>query len=342
MIIITSQPKISLLVPMLNEEIYIQQCINSLVTQEYPRENYEIIILDGGSVDSSRITAEKLIANYPFALIMDNPQRIQAAAWNLGISHSTGQIIGIVSAHSVLAPDYVANIVETLNRTGADMVGGPTIADSNGPVGEAIAIALNSPFGVGNARFHYTSKEIEVDSVFMGACWRKTYEKIGGFDEELVRNQDDEFSYRLRKAGGKIVCNPKIRSRYFNRSSIKSLSKQYYQYGFYKVRVLQKHPRQMSIRQFVPPLFVLSLLAALLLTMTTKWGWITLAVITGAYILTNLIASILTAIKKDWQHFLLLPVVFATIHTSYGFGFLTGLFKFWNRWGDKIGKVPQL
>ena len=326
---------------MFNEEMYIQQCIDSLVAQEYPPDKLEIIILDGGSSDSSRRIAEKLTVNNPFVKIMNNPQKIQAAAWNLGISHSTGQIIGIVSAHSVLAPDYAKNVMETLLRTGADMVGGPTYADSDGHIGEAIAIALNSPFGVGNARFHYTTKLIEVDSVFMGACWRKTYEKIGGFDEELVRNQDDEFSYRLRKAGGKIVCNPKIRSRYFNRSSLKGLWKQYFQYGFYKVRVLQKNPRQMSLRQFIPPIFVLSILAALILTLTTNWGWIMLAAIAGSYILANLTASITTSAKKGWRYLWLLPVVFAIMHISYGAGFLAGLFKFWNRWRDKVGKVPR-
>jgi glycosyltransferase involved in cell wall biosynthesis len=322
-----------------NEEKYILDCLTSIQNQNYPKESYEVLVFDGESTDASREIVENFLNNLTIGRLASNPKRIQAAAWNMGIQESSGEIIGIVSAHSVLGPDYVTNIIETLIRTGADMVGGPTIADSAGLVGEAIAIALNSPFGVGNAQFHYTNKEIEVDSVFMGACWRKTYEKIGGFDEELIRNQDDEFSYRLRKAGGKIICNPKIRSRYFNRSSLIGLFKQYFQYGFYKVRVLQKHPRQMSPRQFVPPLFVLNLVIAILLTILANWGWVILAAVAGSYLIANFAASLVTAAKKGWQHLPRLPLVFATIHISYGLGFLAGLIKFWNRWGDKTGKV---
>lgn len=337
-----TNPSITLLIPMYNEEKYIGLCLSSLLKQDYPKEKFEVIIFDGGSLDHSREIVKKNIANYPQVHLKHNPKKIQAAAWNLGLSCAKGQIIGIVSAHSVLAPDYVSNIIETLIRTGADMVGGPTVAHAEGLIAQTIALALNSPFGVGNARFHYTNKEIEVDSVFMGACWRKTYEKIGGFDEELVRNQDDEFSYRLRKAGGKIICNPKIQSRYYSRSSISGLWRQYFQYGLYKVRVLQKHPLQMSVRQFVPPLFVLSLLVSIILTITVNWGWILLASILGSYLIANLAVSLNTAIKRGLSYLPLLPLTFATIHTSYGLGFLAGLIKFYNRWGDKSGQVPSI
>jgi len=158
----------------------------------------------------------------------------------------------------------------------------------------------------------------------------------------LVRDQDDEFNYRLREHGGKIVLNPEIRSIYSTRSTPKSLWKQYFQYGFYKVRVLQKHPRQMSLRQFVPPAFVLGLAASLLLTLFTNRGFWMLLMVAGSYLLANLAASINIAAKKGWRNLLLLPVAFAIIHISYGLGFLSGLVKFWNRWGDKIGKVAEL
>ncbi len=332
---------VSLLVAMRNENAFIDKCISSLVSQEYPHENFEVIVLDGCSNDDSVSIVEEYLPQYPFLRLAFNPKKTQSAAWNLGIQQSQGTIIGIVSAHSTLAPDYVSNLVETIHRTGVDMVGGPTVAASTGFVAEVIALALNSPFGVGNARFHYTTKEIEVDTVFMGACYRHVYEKIGGFDEEMVRNQDDEFSYRLRENGGRIICNPNIKSIYYNRADLMSLWKQYFQYGFYKVRVLQKHPLQMSFRQFVPPVFVLSLLMALLLTVFLPWGWIVLALTAGSYLAANLAASILTASKKGWKHLWLLPVTFAILHLSYGSGFLWGLVKFWNRWGDKIGNVSH-
>lgn len=334
-------PFVSLLIPARNESRYILTCLESIKLQDYPCKNIEILIFDGESTDNSREIVKDFLSQHPIGILLANPKKIQAAAWNMGLKQSKGEIIGIVSAHCELAPDYISNIVETLQRTDADMVGGPTFASAEGSTAQVIAVALNSPFGVGNARFHYTTKEIEVDSVFMGTCWRKTYEQIGGFDEELVRNQDDEFSYRLRKSGGRIICNPAIQSRYFSRSSLHGLWKQYFQYGYYKVRVLQKHPAQMSPRQFVPPLFVLSLLVSSILALTTNGGWILLAAVAGSYLVTNLGASLITVARKGWKHLPLLPVTYAIIHLSYGFGFLAGLVKFWNRWGDKIGKVPS-
>jgi len=172
------------------------------------------------------------------------------------------------------------------------------------------------------------------------AYTREIITKVGLYDEELVRNQDDEYNYRIRAAGGKLLLAADVQSTYFSRGSLGKLWKQYFQYGFWKVRVFQKHPRQMSLRQFVPPTFVFILLVSFLLTALLPWGWVTFALVAGSYFLVNLAASILTSLKKGWQHLLLLPLTFAILHISYGLGFLIGLFKFWNRWGDKSGKVP--
>ena len=177
------------------------------------------------------------------------------------------------------------------------------------------------------------------DTVPFPAYTRSIIQKAGLYDEELVRNQDDEYNYRIRELGGKLLLAEDVRSKYFSRGSFRKLWKQYFQYGFYKVRVLQKHPRQMSIRQFVPPLFVLSLLVSIILALVTSWGWIALLSIIGAYIVANLVASTITAAKRGWNHLLLLPIAYTIIHLSYGCGFLTGLFKFWNRWRDTEGKV---
>jgi len=222
--------------------------------------------------------------------------------------------------------------VATLQRTGADMVGGTIRAVSATRVGEAITLAMSHPFGVGGARHRYTEREEETDSVFMGFCSRSVYDKIGVFDEELVRNQDDEFSYRLTKAGGRILCNPEIKSCYHSRSTYQSLWQQYYQYGLFKVRVLQKHPGQMRPRQFVPLLFVLGLILSLALTVFFPRGWIPLVGLVGLYAFADLAVSLMLAIREGCPYFWLLPPAFATIHVSYGLGFLVGLFKFWNRW----------
>lgn len=331
---------VSLLVATRNEAAHIEDCLHSILNQDYPQERIEVFILDGQSDDDSVKIIERVIAGRHNYHVIENPKRIQSAAWNLGIQLSCGDVITIISGHSKLSSNYVSKAIETLLRTNADMVGGTVRAENSGALGEAIALAMSTPFGVGNASFRYAEKEEETDTVFMGFCWRATYQRLGGFDEELVRNQDDEFSYRLRKAGGRIVCNPKIVSHYKNRATLRGLWRQYYQYGFWKVRVLQKHPRQMSLRQFVPPTFVFALLVSFIATSLVFWGAWLLALVAGSYSLANLSASAITAAKKGWKFLPLLPLTFAILHLSYGFGFLVGLMKFWNRWGDRKGKMP--
>jgi glycosyltransferase involved in cell wall biosynthesis len=335
----TNQPLVSLLVAMRNEADYISACVASLLNQDYPQDRLEVLIYDGQSEDNSKSIVENLIRNRKNYQVLDNPKRIQSAAWNLGVQECKGEIISIVSGHAEFAPDYVSRAVETLLRTKADMAGGTVRARSQGILGEAIAWAISTPFGVGGARFRYTDKEELTDTVFMGFCRRAVYEKIGGFDEELVRNQDDEFSNRLVKAGGKIICNPNIISYYYNRATFGSLWRQYYQYGLWKVRVLQKHYRQMSLRQFVPPAFVLALIGSAFLALSPFLRPLSL-IIPVLYLFNNLGASFLTASNRDWRFLPLLPIIFAILHLSYGSGFVVGLVKFWNRWGDNTGGVP--
>jgi hypothetical protein len=226
-------------------------------------------------------------------------------------------------------------------------------AIGNNPFGKAVALATSTPFGVGGGRFHYSDEEEYVDTVYMGAWPLRVFEKIGLFDEELVRDQDDEFNYRLREQGGRILLSPNIRSEYAVRSAPSALWQQYFQYGYWKVRVLQKHPRQMSLRQFVPPAFVLALLFPILLFLLSFLGLPSPVLslpssllrplslmIPSIYLFANLGASFWTASKRGWRSLPLLPLIFAILHLSYGLGFLVGLVKFANRWSDKLGKVP--
>ena len=334
-------PVVSLLIAMKNEEKYISDCLESLFAQDYPAEKLEVLILDGLSKDKSREIVKQLIQGKIHYKLINNPQVIQSSAWNLGIEKSSGQIISIVSAHSILSKNYVSKAVDTFFRTGADLVGGPMNAIGENNIAKVISIATSSPFGIGGAKFHYTNKEEIVDTVYMGFCARELYETVGGFDEEMVRNQDDELSYRILDNGGVIVCNPEIESNYFNRASFRSLWKQYFQYGYWKVRVLQKHPKQMRIRQFIPPLFVFSLLLSIILTLSFNWGWLILILTTGSYLIANITASLNIAIKERKEYLVFLPGTFVIIHLSYGLGFLIGLIKFLNRWSDTKGLVPN-
>ena len=318
-------PRVTLVVAMRNEQRFIERCIRSILEQDYPADLLEALVFDGGSTDRSRAIAESLVAERDDWLVADNSGLVQSSGWNLGIGRATGEVIGIVSAHTELAPDYVTQAVETLRRTGADLVGGPVRAQGATYEGQAIAVATSSPFGIGGARAHYTEREEEVDTVFQGLCLRSVYERIGSFDPEMVRNQDDEFSYRLRARGGRIVCNPAIRSRYHNRGTLRSLARQYFHYGFWKVRVMQKLPRQMQVRHFVPPVFVASLLGAAVWSLVAPAGLVALGLVAGSYAICNLAASAVAAKKAGIRYAPIMPIVFATLHLSWGIGFLVGL-----------------
>jgi succinoglycan biosynthesis protein ExoA len=239
----------------------------------------------------------------------------------------------------VIATDYVRNCVDALKSNGADNAGGRMTPVSNSLFGSAVAAATCSRFGVGGARFHYSQKRELVDTVYLGAWRHDLFDRIGGFDEEMVRNQDDEFNYRLRANGGRILLDPAIRSEYHNRSTPRALWKQYFQYGYWKVRVLQKHPRQMQLRQFVPPLGVITLVSILLLAALIKGAWIAASAIVAVYLLASMLASLRAANRSNVRVLPLLPLTFAVIHFAYGVGFLFGLIRFWNRWTTDAGSA---
>jgi glycosyltransferase involved in cell wall biosynthesis len=314
---------VSLLVAMRNEERHIARTLASISAQDYPADRLEVRVYDGDSTDRSREIADEMVADRPLASVSRNPRITQSAGWNLGITEAAGDIIGIVSAHCELAPDYVSTAVETLERTGADMVGGLMRAVGEPGVGEAIALATSTPFGVGGARFHYTDLEEEVDTVYMGLCRSETYRRLR-FDEEMVRDQDDELSYRLLDEGGRIVCNPAIRSSYTNRGSFRSLWKQYYEYGYWKVRVMQKHPGQVRVRQVAPPVFVAALVGSAAISPFSALGRAALVGIIGSYGIANVGASVAAARSKR-SLLGYLPLTYATLHIAYGSGFLVGL-----------------
>ena len=338
----SERPFISILIPVRNESNFINQCIDSVIAQNHPSDQFEILVIVGMSTDSTRDkVAEYQRQDHPRIRLLDNPGKIVPTGMNLALREAKGEIIIRVDGHTMIESDYVNQCVNILESTGADNVGGKMTALSTTRFGHAVAEATSHPFGIGDAKFHYSDKQEWVDSVYMGAWPRRVFEEIGLFDEDMVRNQDDEFNYRLRRAGGRILLHPDIRSKYSVRNSPRALWNQYFHYGLWKVRVLQKHPREMSVRQFVPPAFVLSIIISFILILAFSSGWISLVAIAGLYLVVNLLFSLTIAKKKGWQLLGLLPVAFAIIHISYGLGFLVGLFKFWNRWHDKIGKVPQ-
>jgi len=339
---------VTIILPIRNEQSSIEKVLSAVLRQDYV-DKMEVLVVDGLSIDNTRLIIQQVGSQHPeFNIqILDNPSKIVPTGMNIALRQAKGEIIIRVDGHTLIAPDYVRQCVDALHRTKADNVGGKMNAIGGNRFGKVVALATSTPFGIGNSRFHYSNEEEWVDTVYMGAWTRCVFEKIGLFDEELVRNQDDEFNYRLRSQGGKILLSPKIRSEYTVRGSPLALWRQYYQYGYWKVRVLQKHPLQMSLRQFVPPAFVLALLVSALFELPffsyfhpSSFILHPLPLILFSYLSANLAASIHTASKRGWEYLPLLPLVFAILHISYGLGFLAGLIKFWDRWGDKTGRTP--
>ena len=329
-------PLVSVIMPIRNEAEHIERCLAAVLAQDYPADLLDVTVVDGMSDDGTREIVGNYVRGYPNVRLLNNPGRIVPTALNIGIRAVQGDIIIRVDGHTTLAPDYVHQCVAALERTGADNVGGRMDAQARGYFGKAVALATSSPFGVGSARFHYSHEEEWVDTVYLGAYRREVFERIGLFDEQMVRDQDDEFNYRLRAYGGRILLCPQIRSRYTCRSSPRKLWRQYFEYGFWKVRVLQKHPRQMSWRQFVPPAFVAALLVALgLSALGIFWP---LALIAGSYTVANLAASLWIGGRCGLRYLAVLPVVFSILHVSFGTGFLIGLIRFASQWGDRGAK----
>jgi succinoglycan biosynthesis protein ExoA len=321
-------PAISVIVPCRNEADHIESCVRSILTQEAPPSGFEVIVADGMSDDGTRSILFKLAKEDSRLRVVDNPGHIVSTGLNAAIREARGSVIVRMDAHTRYASDYMRNCLVVLQTTGADNVGGPWIAEGTGIIGKAIAAAFQSPFSFGGTRGHNPDYEGIVDTVYLG-CWpRHVFDRIGLFDEELVRNQDDEFNLRLARAGGKIWQSPVIRSWYRPRSSLFSLFKQYMQYGYWKVRVIQKHRLPASFRHLVPAAFVLLLIALTLASffwLVAAWAWFGLI---GMYAICNFVASFLAAARHGWKLFFLLPVVFACYHFAYGLGFLHGLWDF--------------
>ena len=324
----SARPALSVIVPCRNEKAHIEACLSSILKQESTPGGFEVIVVDGMSDDGTRAIINRLALEDPRLRIRDNPHHITACGMNVGIRTAAGRYVAIMGAHNRYAPDYLCRSIEVLEKTGADNVGGAMICEGTSRIQQAIAAAHHSPFGVGNARWHNPDYEGIADTVFGGVYRREVFERLGFFDEELVRNQDDEFNLRLVRSGGKIWQSPRIQSWYGPRTTLGDLFRQYRQYGYWKVRVIQKHKIPASIRHLVPGCFVFSIFALPLASFwwhPALWSW--LGVVAG-YSAVNALASSVTAARRGWKLFLLLPIVFACVHFSYGWGFLRGVLDF--------------
>lgn len=320
-------PAVSVVIPCRNEAGYIEACLHKVLQFVPPPGGFEVIVVDGMSDDGTRDLIARVAERDARVRSLNNPDRTTPCALNIGVRAARGDIIVRIDAHSDYAPDYLVECLAVMHETGADNVGGPWVASGCSYIQRAIAGAFNSAFAVGGARGHQEHHEGLVDTVYLG-CWRRAIlEHIGLFDEEFARNQDDELNFRLTRAGGRIWQSPRIRSWYTPRSSLSGLLKQYWQYGYWKIRVMQKHGRPASLRHVVPGGFSASILALAPLAPFTTEARIALFAIVGAYLTVLAIASVLTAARSGWSLLPILPAVFPCYHLGYGFG---SLFGFWD------------
>jgi glycosyltransferase involved in cell wall biosynthesis len=327
-----SQPFVSVIIPCFNEEKFIGTILDNLLAQDYPHHSMEIMAVDGNSKDRTREVIGKYAASHPFIRLLINEKQYVPFALNMAIRQSKGDYIIILGSHAEYPHNYISSLVNASVSPDADNVGGICKSKPPNDTIQALAIsqALSCSFGVGNAHFRIGSKSIKkVDTVTFGCYKRSVFDRIGLFDEELLRNQDDEFNARLIKNKGSIFLIPDIFVTYFTRDSVKSISKMFYQYGLFKPLVSMKIGKPTTIRQLVPFLFVMFLLTTIPLALFYPlFGWI-LALGSGTYLLTNLLfsARVSNAARKPVL-MLYLPWLFFLIHLSYGWGYLRGIIKF--------------
>lgn len=322
---------VSIICPIYNEEKYIGRFVQSVIDQDYDQSLMEVLLIDGRSTDNTRQLIHDIIGKHPFIKLIDNPRQTVPFALNAGIRESQGEIIVRLDAHCRYPRNYISRLVSALDELHADNVGGAfhTVPAHDNNICTAIALASSNRFGVGNSDHKVGSRMVkEVDTVPFGCYHRSIFDKVGLFDEELIRNQDDEFNARVINHGGKIYLLPDVVIDYTARDSIQKMCRMYYQYGLFKPLVNKKLGKPATLRQFVPALFLLGLLIGLFISLLWHpFLWVYLSVL-AAYLCIGLGIGISSAIKCHKPALvLLMPLTFFCIHCSYGWGYLRGIYK---------------
>ena len=304
---------VTVVLPTLNEQSYVRDCLDSLLSQDYEGE-MEILVLDGGSSDHTRQIVE---ASGPSVRLLDNPGVTAASAMNLGLAQARHNLVVRADAHTLYASDYVRRSVEALAGSGADWVGGAMVPVGRNSFGRAVAAVTSSPVGVGPGRFHYATEEQDVETVYLGAFDRRIVADVGGYDAEHIQwaAEDQELNFRLRRAGRRIRLVPAIRSQYFPRDTPKALWRQYFNYGMCKASTLAKHRTLPYWRPLAPAILVAGLAGSLItghLLPTVAYG-------VGSGVVT---ARLVHGAGAATHHRVLVVWI---CHVAYGLGFWAGV-----------------
>lgn len=320
---------VSIVIPCRNEEKYIANCLDSIVSSDYPNGQLEVLVADGMSDDGTRNIVEIYTQKYPFIRLLNNPKRITPSALNIGIKNARGEIIVRLDAHSTYPANYISTCVKYLESMPVDVVGGPVLTKpgANTLIARSIALATSHPFGVGNSRFRTSIQAGYVDTVPFGAYRREVFDKIGLFDEQLIRNQDNELSSRIIKNGGKIYFTPDMTAYYYNQATLGGLLKQASKTGMWNVLTIKINPAAFRWRHFIPFIFltVLSVLGFLAPLHTgAQLAFLTLI---GLYSCAAGASAFQIGLKSSMIYFVILPFIFFLYHVSYGLGTWVGLFR---------------
>lgn len=321
-----SEPAVSVIIPVLNEERFLKQSVEAILNQNYSGQ-LEIILALGPSKDQTNVIAQELAKDQRIKLV-ENPSGRTAAALNNAIKNSNFDIIVRLDGHAIVDSNYIKNAVKTLVESGADNVGGLMKAEGTNAFEKSVAAAMTSKFGVGNAPFHVGGKSGEVDTVYLGTFRKSALERVGYFDESFIRAQDWEMNYRIRKTGGKIWFNPDLVVSYRPRKNLLQLAKQYFEYGQWRKQVTKTYPETVSMRYLAPPITVSGLIAGIIMVLFSKildinWlqiGWLAPLV----YLTVILLAFLSIGSKIGLLSRLYLLLVLPTMHLSWGVGFLKG------------------
>ena len=320
------RPKVSVLIPVLNEEVHLPETLTRMRAQEVDGD-FELIFVDGGSTDRTRDLIELAAAVDPRVRLLHNPARRTPNALNIGLAAARGDFVARMDAHTHYPPDYLQIGIDRLQQGDVDWVAGPAIAVGPSGWSRSIGIALTSPLGTGGARFrHRSDDEFEAITGFAGVWRRETVERHGGWDEDWPINQDSELAARMRAKGEKIVCIPAMAADYVPRDSLPALAKQYFRYGMYRCKTSGRHPESLRLANLLPPASFLTVLSSLIAPRSLRFASRSVLV---AYITAVLVESIRVAGREGSPADLLkLPLIYPTMHFSHGLGFIVGCFRF--------------
>ncbi len=318
-------PSVGIVIPCYQEKNYIEKCIRSCIEQSYSGKIH-IVVVDGGSNDGTIGIIQTIEKEFPNQIVLkNNPLKVTPISLNIGLQHLETDFKMILGAHSYLTHVYIEKSVQAFKLDPQlDCVGGIIINEYQDDTSRIIGMAMSSPFGVGNATFRTGGKKGLVDTVAFGMYKKEVFESIGYFNENLIRNQDDEFNFRLTQNHGKILFDPEIISHYFARGNYSKLFRQYFQYGFWKVYVNVLHQSVTSVRQLIPCFFVIYLICATALNILLPQH----ALLWNIPMFLYLLVGILAAAKKDFKKCLSILWTFLLLHLSYGSGYLKGIIQF--------------